>query len=553
MTNEEKGGQLPGDRQGDAEATFREMSQNPLAPARGYLPGRGQRAVILGGILAVVVAAAMCLPPSRLFIVGTVSGDRFFGGWPTRYWAARLQYGDSKVVDRLAQGGKDAVPVLVELLDSSNDNMRRAAAEAISRIATDTEEAGPSLAKALRDEDLSVRVAAIPLNMGVAARNKEVLGHLLELAQSISTPEDEGAYAKKAAKVASALASFGPEAKAAVPTMENWLPLREREQYETIHNALRAIDLVAADRIILPDGWEREMNRMDFFDGDSSLIGVRAERFSHGGELRSVTKGKWEAQPEPRDGLKNFAAASQDRRRMIALWYALSATADGAWLVGPSASSASELKKKCFLAREGGTSSVHLIHGTTGEMQTEDARPPQVREGTVFAQVFSPVGLDLALGVSVKRDGSSAPYQVLIVDIGKKEVRARMQTWVRPTFLAYAHDGSRIAVASDRGPGVDVFETATGRRLKSIEIESQGVRPVFCNQSKWVTTLSGKHPNAISLWDAATGKLVKELKWHRNRITALAVSSDGRRLASCDSLGWIRIWNVQDLMTATNH
>ena len=48
----------------------------------------------------------------------------------------------------------------------------------------------------------------------------------------------------------------------------------------------------------------------------------------------------------------------------------------------------------------------------------------------------------------------------------------------------------------------------------------------------------------LSLWNARTGKKVRDLNWHIDEIAELAVSPDGKTLASVDVRGWIRLWDL---------
>jgi WD40 repeat protein len=547
MINEGKGGQQPGDRQGDAEANpFREMSQNPLAPARGYRLGRGQLAVILGGILVMVITAAMSLQPSRSFIVGTVSGDRFFGGWPTRYWEARLQrseYPDPKVVDHLVQGGKDAVPVLFDLLDSSNHSVRRAAAEAISRIATDTEEAGPCLVKALRDEDLSVGVAAVPLNMGVAAKNKEVLGLLLELAQSISiTQRGDGS---DAAKVASALASFGPEAKAAVPTMENWLPLRHVEQYETIHNALRAIDPGAAERIIPPS--PSSPRKLQFVGDTRDLIC----QTSLGRNIYLWRAGKW---AHVLSRVEDFSVLP-DGRSLIALVDI--ASKDLTLLVRVALQSGDVPKVEWQVEHEASQLSVSadgqlvVTASTRGRLSAFDVATGRPVEGVKlpgasnwYALAFSTQGRDLAVGGEV----GNRQYKVLLLDTATGAVRRKHEMPSQPSNIALANDGTVIA-AFHLGLDIHIWDGPTQRET-IVATECEQLCKIVTSDSVMVA-ITGKDACTVGLWNLRSGALVRELRWHRRSpgtgvgIEALAVSRDGTCLASMDSAGWVRLWDLK--------
>jgi len=503
-----------------------EISQNPAPrPARRWLTAK--RIVIVSAILICVVLMAFMINPSRWYIFGIFNGDRFFSGWPTRYWAERLTQRETHSIatDRLVRGGQEAVGVLAELLGNPNPTVREGAATALARLAPNTEQAIPALAVALTDQDRAVRVAAIPA--GLASKNAMVLRHLLSLAESLTMPpsgEPDPEQARLAAKLAAALGRFGPEAISAVRKIETWLPIshsRHADEVEKILSALQAIDPSVSERLIPPDEWWSGFGRMEFVGTGGALAGIRR------GDLYLIKNGKWEKQSKPE--IKGFASASSEERRLIALAHGLSASTDGTLLAA---------------AREVGSGAALLIDGKSGEPRAETFRPP---DGVVFAQEFSPAGRELALGVKIGEFPKPVRFEIVFVDVDKKELRTQISTPIWPRFVAYSQDGAKIAVASDLGRGVDVFDTATGKHIAQIPTEWTQIRPVFCNQSKWVTTLTGTR-NAISVWDAATGKLVRELKWHRGAdISAVAVSPDGNRLATCDSHGWIRTWDLSAL------
>jgi WD40 repeat protein len=48
----------------------------------------------------------------------------------------------------------------------------------------------------------------------------------------------------------------------------------------------------------------------------------------------------------------------------------------------------------------------------------------------------------------------------------------------------------------------------------------------------------------VRLWDLATGKPIRVLEGHTERVTALALSSDGSLLASAGHDGAIRLWEM---------
>src|SRR5262249_54626141 len=99
--------------------------------------------------LAVLGALALCvvllLPESRLWLWGTVTREQFYAGMPTSYWAFKR---NDKVILRLREDGTEALPVLVEMLDSDHPSVVIFAAGELERLGPEARTAVPALEQA---------------------------------------------------------------------------------------------------------------------------------------------------------------------------------------------------------------------------------------------------------------------------------------------------------------------------------------------------------------------------------------------------------------------
>lgn len=61
----------------------------------------------------------------------------------------------------------------------------------------------------------------------------------------------------------------------------------------------------------------------------------------------------------------------------------------------------------------------------------------------------------------------------------------------------------------------------------------------------WENDSKGPGRDAVRLRDASSGQVIKDIGFHDSFVDVLAVSSDGRRAASADSDGTVRIWSLE--------
>ncbi len=60
------------------------------------------------------------------------------------------------------------------------------------------------------------------------------------------------------------------------------------------------------------------------------------------------------------------------------------------------------------------------------------------------------------------------------------------------------------------------------------------------------TLASGSDDNTIKLWSLPDGKLLATLEGHKNRVNALAISPDGKTLASGSDDTTVKLWSLPD-------
>jgi len=121
------------------------------------------------------------------------------------------------------------------------------------------------------------------------------------------------------------------------------------------------------------------------------------------------------------------------------------------------------------------------------------------------------------------------------------DVRTGRSVYTHDTFshetLAMSADG-RIGVTCGMGT-VRVWEAETGRTVCELP-EHTGVFDVSAD-GRYVLTARDR---VLRMWDVRTGQCVHTLEGHREEVTMVVFSADGRNVVSADSRPGIRLWEL---------
>jgi len=110
--------------------------------------------------------------------------------------------------------------------------------------------------------------------------------------------------------------------------------------------------------------------------------------------------------------------------------------------------------------------------------------------------------------------------------------------------VALSPDGRRIATGESYGMGVRIWDAETGREIRTLRGHARRVSSVaFSLDGSRIA--SGSGDKTIKLWNAETGQLIRTLSGHTNWVTSVAFSPNGRRIASVSEDNTIRLWNVE--------
>jgi WD40 repeat protein len=120
--------------------------------------------------------------------------------------------------------------------------------------------------------------------------------------------------------------------------------------------------------------------------------------------------------------------------------------------------------------------------------------------------------------------------------------------WTTSMFVSFAPDGKTVAVAREVGR-IELWDVEGGKKVRTLagDASRRASRLVFSPDGMKLATAGSDNwggDHAIRVWDVATGKELNPWDAHGAPVTSVAVSPDGRTIATAGRDGVVHVWEA---------
>jgi WD40 repeat protein len=178
-----------------------------------------------------------------------------------------------------------------------------------------------------------------------------------------------------------------------------------------------------------------------------------------------------------------------------------------------------------------------ISHGRDGIRFWDTATGEEIlrfpEQSNAQSMALSPDGKLLAIRRITNRNGrdNSKEKGFAIREFATGRLLRQFGDWLSPWTIVFSPD-SNILAAHHNSLDIELWDPASGRRLQTLKGHERVVFSIaFSGDSK--TLVSGGYDNTIRIWDIATGKELRQIKLP-NSIGEIALSPDGKLLASVE-------------------
>ncbi len=179
--------------------------------------------------------------------------------------------------------------------------------------------------------------------------------------------------------------------------------------------------------------------------------------------------------------------------------------------------------------------------GTVRVWDRAAAQSTGVLEGTMGTPTDLAVSPDGRTVATTTTDG-----QVILWDTAARNVRLRFTAhFGSARGVAFSPDGTRL-VTGGNDKLVRLWDAATGKHLGDLAGAPKAASVTRVAWSgRWIACGAGNGDSRVLLWEGTSGEPVA-LSAHAGGVTALAISADGRMLASGANDREIQLWSVDE-------